>query len=98
VRTAVDGLQAVEIAQIMRPEVMLLDIGMPKLNGYDAARQIRAQPWEKQMVLIALTGWAREEDRQRTREAGFDGHLAKPLSYPQLVSSLQEFPRRTEEH
>jgi CheY-like chemotaxis protein/two-component sensor histidine kinase len=98
VRTAVDGLQAVEVAKIMRPEVMLLDIGMPKLNGYDAAREIRAQPWGKQMVLIALTGWAREEDRQRTREAGFDGHLAKPLSYPLLASSLRDFPRRAEGH
>jgi CheY-like chemotaxis protein len=97
VHTAVDGLQAFEAAQTTRPEVVLLDLGMPKLNGYDVAREIRAQPWGKRMVLIALTGWAREEDRRRTREAGFDAHLAKPLSYPQLISSVNELPKRTEE-
>jgi PAS domain S-box-containing protein len=98
VRTAVDGLQAVETACDMRPEVVLLDLGMPKLDGYDAARQIRAQPWGKPMVLIALTGWAREEDRQRTRAAGFDAHLVKPFSYDQLIASLAEMPERPEGH
>jgi CheY-like chemotaxis protein len=98
VRTAVDGLQAVEAAYDMRPEVVLLDLGMPKLDGFEAARQIRAQPWGEPMVLIALTGWAREQDRQRTRAAGFDAHLVKPFSYDQLVASLAEFPGRAEEH
>jgi signal transduction histidine kinase/ActR/RegA family two-component response regulator len=97
VQTAVDGLQAFETAQTTRPEVVLLDLGMPNLNGYDVARQIRAQPWSKRMVLIALTGWAREEDRRRTREAGFDAHLAKPLSYPDLICLLKDLPRCKED-
>jgi PAS domain S-box-containing protein len=88
VRTALDGLQAIETAQTMRPEIVLLDIGMPKLNGYDAARKIRSYDWGKDIVLIALTGWAQEEDRRRTREAGFDGHLVKPVNYGQLTELL----------
>jgi CheY-like chemotaxis protein len=67
---------------------VLLDIGMPKLNGYDAARKIRSYAWGKDIVLIALTGWAQEEDRRRTREAGFDGHLVKPVNYGQLTELL----------
>ena len=61
------------------PDVMLLDIGLPKLNGYEACRRIREQPWGKDMVLIALTGWGQEEDRRRSQEAGFDHHMVKPV-------------------
>jgi PAS domain S-box-containing protein len=78
-RTAHDGLEAVQAAATFRPDVVLLDIGMPKLNGYEAARHIRQQPWGKRMVLVAVTGWGQEEDKRRTREVGFDHHLTKPV-------------------
>jgi CheY-like chemotaxis protein len=79
VQTAYDGLAAIEAAERFRPDVVLLDIMMPKLNGYDACRRIREQPWGKDMMLIALTGWGQEEDQRRTQEAGFDSHLVKPV-------------------
>lgn len=62
-----------------RPGVILLDIGLPKLNGYEACRRIREQPWGKESVIIAQTGWGQDEDRQRTHDAGFDHHLVKPV-------------------
>jgi CheY-like chemotaxis protein len=78
VRTARDGIEAVELAGQFRPNVVLMDIGMPRMNGYDAARRIREQPWGKDMLLVALTGWGQEDDKRKTREAGFDRHLVKP--------------------
>jgi signal transduction histidine kinase/ActR/RegA family two-component response regulator len=77
--TAFDGDEALERAAAVRPDVVLLDIGLPKMNGYEAARRIRQQPWGKSMVLVALTGWAHDEDRQKTRQAGFNAHLVKPV-------------------
>ena len=88
VHTAADGLQAVELAATWRPDVALLDIGMPKLNGYDAARRIREQGGGKDIVLIALTGWGQEEDRLRAAEAGFNYHLTKPLDPDELAKLL----------
>lgn len=88
--TAHDGEEAVEAAATFRPDVILLDIGLPKLNGYEAGRKIRQQPWSKGMVLVALTGWGQEEDRQRSREAGFDGHLVKPVDLSDLEKLLAE--------
>jgi PAS domain S-box-containing protein len=79
-----DGIEAVEGAENYRPEIILMDIGMPKLNGYDAARRIRAQPWGKTMTIVALTGWGQERDRAQSRDAGFDGHLVKPVSLLEL--------------
>jgi PAS domain S-box-containing protein len=79
VRTAFDGLAAVQAAADFKPDVIMLDIGMPKLNGYDACRRIRAQPWGKQALVIAVTGWGQDEDKRRSREAGFDHHLVKPV-------------------
>ena len=79
IRTAHDGLEAVEAAEAFRPDVILLDIGLPKLNGYEACRRIREQPWGKDMVLVALTGWGQEEDRRRSEEAGFNHHMVKPV-------------------
>jgi PAS domain S-box-containing protein len=90
VEIAHDGLEALETAATFRPAVVLLDVAMPKLNGYDAARRIREQPWGKNMVLIAVTGWGQARDRQRSREAGFDAHLTKPVDYPVLVRMLAE--------
>jgi len=81
-----DGLEAVESARDLRPDVILMDIGMPRLNGYDAARRIREQPWGHDVLLVATTGWGKEEDRQRSKEAGFDFHLVKPID----VTTVQE--------
>jgi CheY-like chemotaxis protein len=90
VRTAFDGLTAIDLAEQFRPDIVLLDIGMPKLNGYETARRIRAQPWGRDMVLAALTGWGQEEDKRRTREAGFDHHFVKPVEPDVLQKLLAE--------
>ena len=90
VQTAYDGLAAVEAAERFRPDVVLLDIRMPKLNGFDACRRIREQPWGKSMMLIALTGWGQEEDQRRTEEAGFDSHLVKPVDPAALADLLAD--------
>jgi len=79
VEIAHDGIQALEIAERSHPEVIVLDIGMPQLNGYDAARRIRQMPWSENAVLIALTGWGDEKDRRKSEDAGFDVHLVKPV-------------------
>ena len=88
---AADGQETLRLVQELRPDIVLLDIGMPKLNGYKTAQRIREQPWGKDMVLIAFTGWGQEEDRQRTREAGFDAHLVKPVDYTRLSELLEKF-------
>jgi CheY-like chemotaxis protein len=79
---------AVEVAGQFRPEVILMDVGMPKLNGLEATRRIRAQAWGRDMTIIALTGWGQENDRERSREAGCDGHLVKPVNLPDLEKLL----------
>jgi PAS domain S-box-containing protein len=90
-RTAYDGEAGVQAAADFRPAVILLDIGLPKLNGIEACRQIRAQPWGKDIVLIAVTGWGQDEDRRLTFEAGFDQHLVKPVDPKDLMKLLAEF-------
>jgi CheY-like chemotaxis protein len=90
VRTAHDGVAAMEAAGEFRPDVVLLDIGMPRLNGYDTCRHIREQPWGKDLKLIALTGWGQEEDKRRSEEAGFDSHLVKPVEPAALENLLAE--------
>jgi CheY-like chemotaxis protein len=85
---AYDGLEAVEAAARFRPDVVLLDIGLPKLNGYEAAQRIREQPWGKGMLLVALTGWGQDEDRQKSKDAGFDLHLVKPVDFATLTKLL----------
>ena len=82
---AYDGLAAVSVAETFRPEVVLLDLGLPGIDGCDAARRIRAEPWGKEMVLIAATGWGQ---RERTREAGFDHHMIKPVDLGELQNLL----------
>jgi len=79
VRTAYDGIAALEAAGEFRPEVILMDVGMPRLNGYEAARRIRVQPWGRSVIIIAVTGWGQAGDRIQSREAGCDGHLVKPV-------------------
>ncbi len=86
--TAYDGLEGVEAAEQLRPDAVLLDIGMPRLNGYDACRRIREKPWGKGLVLIAMTGWGQDEDRRRTKEAGFDAHIVKPVDPTDLIKLL----------
>jgi CheY-like chemotaxis protein len=90
VRTAYDGLEAVSVASAFRPDVVLLDIGLPKLNGYEVARRIRAQEDGSRAVLIAVTGWGQEEDRRRSQEAGFDHHITKPIEFEVLQRLLSE--------
>jgi CheY-like chemotaxis protein len=92
IRTAYDGLEAVTTADEFRPDVVLLDIGLPKMNGYDVAQQIRQQPWGRGLVLIALTGWGQEADRRRSTEAGFDHHLVKPVDPAELIHLLAALP------
>jgi signal transduction histidine kinase len=86
--TAHDGLEAVQAAATFRPDVMLLDIGLPKLNGYEVCRRIREQPWGERMVLIALSGWGQEEDKLRSKEAGFNFHMVKPVDPAALEKLL----------
>jgi len=86
-RTAYDGQAGVDIADEFRPAVVLLDIGLPKRNGYEACRHIRGQSWAKGVVIIAVTGWGQEEDRRLSQEAGFDHHLVKPVN-PQALMKL----------
>ena len=88
VRTANDGVEAVELAEQFRPEIILMDVGMPKLNGLDATRQIREYAWGRDMTIIALTGWGQDNDREESREAGCDGHLVKPVNLPDLERVL----------
>lgn len=88
VRTANDGLRALEVAEAFRPDVLLLDIGMPELNGYEVCRRIRERPWGKKVVLVAMTGWGQDEDKQRSREAGFDLHLVKPVDFSAIETLL----------
>jgi len=78
-RTAHDGLEALDVAEAFRPDLVVLDIGMPRLSGYDTARRLREKPWGRDLVLVALTGWGQDEDRRRSRDAGFDSHLVKPI-------------------
>ena len=86
-RMAYDGLEAIDTAAAFRPDVVFLDIGMPALDGHETARRMRAQPWGKHLVLIALTGWGQTEDRRRSKDAGFNHHLVKPAD-PEMVSRL----------
>jgi len=86
--TAHDGQEAVEAAARLRPDVILLDIGLPKLNGFEACRKIREQPWSKTTVIVALTGRGQDDDRRKSHEAGFDGHLVKPADYGELTKLL----------
>jgi len=88
VYTARDGQQTLERAERCLPEVVLLDIGMPLLDGYEVARRIRAQPWGRAMRLVAITGWGQESDRGRSRAAGFDAHLVKPVDLGSLTEAL----------
>ncbi len=91
-QTAHDGVEAVSMAESFNPEIVLLDLGLPRIDGYEAARQIRSQPWGKTMHLVALTGWGQAEDRRKSKEAGFNAHLVKPVDtvvLAKLMADLQ---------
>jgi PAS domain S-box-containing protein len=90
-----DGQQGVEAAERLRPDVVLLDIGLPVVNGYEACRKIRSQPWGTDMVLLAVTGWGQHEDLLRSQEAGFTGHLVKPVDAAALLKILDAAPSAT---
>ena len=88
VRTANDGEAGIAVAAQFRPDMVLMDIGMPKLNGYEAARRMRQHPWGRGMVLVALTGWGQEDDRKKSAAAGFDHHLVKPVDIDALTKLM----------
>jgi CheY-like chemotaxis protein len=89
VETAHDGVEALAIAERFRPQVVLLDIGMPRLNGYETCRLLRERPWARGTTIVALTGWGQDEDRQRSHDAGFDDHLVKPVDANDLAALLR---------
>jgi PAS domain S-box-containing protein len=90
IRTASDGLAAVDVAEAFRPEIILMDIGLPKLNGYDACRRIRERAWSEGIVIVAITGWGQDDDRRRSHEAGFDHHLVKPVNLEDLTKIVAQ--------
>lgn len=92
-----DGEEAVQAAENWRPDAILLDLGMPKLNGFDACRRIRAQIWAKNTLIIALTGWGQADDRRKSAEAGFDVHMVKPINVAELLHLLAKLPQRSEQ-
>jgi signal transduction histidine kinase/DNA-binding response OmpR family regulator len=95
VRTVHDGAEAVKEATEFRPDMALIDIGMPRLNGYDVARAIRQQRWGTSMLLVAMTGWGQEEDKRRAMEAGFDQHFTKPVDPAALERLIRDMPARS---
>jgi signal transduction histidine kinase/ActR/RegA family two-component response regulator len=92
VRTAEDGLQAIEIAECFRPDLILLDIGMPRLDGYETCKRLRQRAWGRDIPIYAVTGWGQPSDRRRTREAGFNAHLVKPVS----IEAIKELIARSD--
>jgi CheY-like chemotaxis protein len=88
-----DGIAALDAAERLRPDTILLDIGLPRLNGFEVCRRIREQPWGKEIVVIALTGWGQEVDRRRSQESGFDHHIVKPVEHATLVKLLERDDR-----
>lgn len=88
VRTAHNGVEALEVGDVFRPEIVLLDIGMPRMNGYETCRLLRLRAWGREAIVIAQTGWGQSEDRQRALAAGFDAHLVKPVEFVALTELL----------
>jgi CheY-like chemotaxis protein len=92
VHIARDGLEAVAAAEAHRPQFILMDIGMPKLNGYDACRRIREHAWGRDIVITALTGWGQDSDRQLSHDAGLSHHLTKPVDFNALRQLIDTLP------
>ena len=87
-RTAHDGMAAIGTAEAFRPDLVLLDIGLPQLTGYEVCRRIRQEPWGREMLLVAVTGWGQDEDREKSRQAGFDAHFVEPIELDSLRTLL----------
>jgi CheY-like chemotaxis protein len=87
-----DGFAAIDAAEKHRPDIVLLDIGLPRMSGHEVCRRLRDRPWGKDLVVIALTGWGQSDDRRKSQEAGFDGHLVKPVRYETLAELLSSLP------
>jgi len=90
VDVAFDGESALTTADSVEPQVAILDLGLPRIDGFEVARRIRQRPWGRQVMLIALSGWGQDEDRMRSREAGFDLHLVKPVDSQALLKILDK--------
>jgi len=95
VRMVHDGEAAIAAVAEYRPQVMLLDIGLPLMDGYEVCRRVRSQPWGKQLAVVALSGWGDKEAQRRGEAAGFDRHLVKPVDEPVLVSTLASLQKGT---
>ncbi|MDY6948966.1 MAG: response regulator, partial [Pseudomonadota bacterium] len=93
VRKASDGAETLQVVRAWRPDLALLDIGMPVLDGYEVARRIRGEPWGSELFLVAVSGWGQSEDRQRATDAGFDLHFRKPIGLPILEGILEKAQR-----
>ncbi|WP_332813281.1 hybrid sensor histidine kinase/response regulator [Ramlibacter sp.] len=94
VSTAYDGVEGLAQAESLRPEVVVLDLGMPRMDGYDTCRALRATPWGRAMTVVALSGWGQPADLQRAAEAGFDGHVVKPVAPEALMHTIEELVAR----
>lgn len=92
VQPAFDGVAAISAAESFKADVVLLDIGLPELNGYQVARQIRQQAWGRDILLVAVTGWGQDDDRRLARDAGFDAHLVKPVGYRMITRLFRGAP------
>jgi CheY-like chemotaxis protein len=93
VRVAHDGQEALAVAGDFRPEIALVDIGMPRMNGYEVAEAVRKTDWGKEIVLVAVTGWGHDEDKEKAAASGFDRHLAKPVDPQHLQPLIEEIAR-----
>jgi CheY-like chemotaxis protein len=93
VQVAHDGERALQVAEEHRPHVVLLDISLPRVDGYEVARRLRTQPWAAATSIVALSGWAPDPDRQRSVEAGFDRYLVKPADPDELLRLLADIQR-----
>lgn len=89
-RAVYGGEPALEAGAEMRPDVVLLDLGMPGVDGFETARRLRSEDWGRELALIALTGWGQDSDRSKTRDTGFDHHLVKPVDLPSLEALLED--------
>jgi signal transduction histidine kinase len=95
IRTAHDGLEGLEAAGTFHPDLVLLDLGLPKLSGHEVCRRLREQPWGQALFIVAVTGWGQEDDRRRSQEAGFNEHLVKPVSFAAVEKLLADMAAST---
>ena len=94
-RISTDGQEALTVADEFLPDCVVLDLGLPRMDGYEVARQLRARPYGEDMVLVALTGWAGRDVRARAADAGFDYHLVKPVNWEELERIVESVPQRS---